>query len=58
MSDATKAAPGGLQEVVELLPAGKVPGGFERAFCQIFRDEIQRRFSGQAPAAAPTTAGE
>lgn len=44
-------APKGLERVVELLPAGKVPGGFAREFCQIFRPEIEARFLTPKPAA-------
>lgn len=38
------AAPEGLDRVVDLLPAGKVPGNFAREFCLIFRPEIEARF--------------
>lgn len=44
MSEAKTIAPKPLRQVVELLPAGKVPGGFARDFCQIFRPEIEARF--------------
>lgn len=47
-----------LPEVREALPPGKVPGGFARDFCLIFRDEITARFlhptrTEAATAAAP-----
>lgn len=38
------APPKSLDRVIELLPAGKVPGNFAREFCQIFRPEIEARF--------------
>jgi hypothetical protein len=45
----TPAAPRGLERVVELLPPGKVPGGFAREFCLIFAPEIKERFlTGEA----------
>lgn len=34
----------GINEIREALPPGKVPGGFARDFCLIFRDEIAARF--------------
>jgi len=44
-------------QVTEQLPAGKVPGGFARDFCQIFRPEIESRFL-TTPAATPAKASE
>jgi hypothetical protein len=50
-------APKGFDQVVEQLPEGLVPGGFERAFCQVFRAEIeahQEKRRGSCPVSSPS----
>ncbi len=42
--EAKTIAPKPLQQVVELLPEGKVPGNFAADFVRIFRPEIEQRF--------------